>query len=392
MTANATPIYENNTFYVPRFEIELQGQNLSRSVIRDVTDVSYKDSLTELDSFEFTLHDWDPALNDTKYSSPYDESGNLKRLPDGSPVPLFDPGADVSLRLGYYGPEEPELMLTGKIVAITPKFPSSGAPTLQVRALNPLYALQKGPKTIVFDAGRTDSEIAQSIGQEVDIQVEIPPGQIDNETPYDDQITLVNEDPITFLMDRARRLGYDMRIQYPEDGGDPVLFFGRIENNESAYELHWGRTLVEFAPTVRTKGQVTKVVVRGWLPGQSGGDRAALATALLRDVSLDLPDPKLAEAIDNALDEFHEEKVEEPVESLAEAERTARRVLIEKLQEMITGRGTTVGLPKLRAGQSLFIRGIGFRYSGRYLVTESTHTVGGSGYTTQFTARMEAGL
>jgi len=37
----------------------------------------------------------------------------------------------------------------------------------------------------------------------------------------------------------------------------------------------------------------------------------------------------------------------------------------------------------------VFIRGLGDRFSGRYFVTGTTHTIGGSGYTTQFQCRME---
>ena len=58
-------------------------------------------------------------------------------------------------------------------------------------------------------------------------------------------------------------------------------------------------------------------------------------------------------------------------------------------KNLVTGSGSTVGLPELRAGRPVYIRGLGRRFSGRYLVTSSTHALGDSGYTTQFEARME---
>ncbi|MBI5960850.1 MAG: hypothetical protein HY866_19080, partial [Chloroflexi bacterium] len=60
--------------------------------------------------------------------------------------------------------------------------------------------------------------------------------------------------------------------------------------------------------------------------------------------------------------------------------------------DLITGRGTTVGVPEIRAGRLIAITGIGHRYSARYRVTESTHKINDNGYTTQFTVRMEGSL
>jgi phage protein D len=385
----ATPIFANQNFYAPRFEIKLRGQNLHRAVVRDVLEVSYSDSLDKLDSFEFTLHDWDAVLRLPKYSSPFDENGDLRKLPDNSPVPNFDPGARVELRLGYYGAEEPRLMMTGQIVSLTPTFPASGEPTVRVRALSLLYTLQKRQETLVYE-NKKDSEIASDIGSRLEIDVEIPSGQLDQETP-NEYIALRNEYPIIFLMGRARRLGYDLYVKLPEDDGDgePKLFFGRTPTSKVTYELAWGQSLLQFSPTVKTKGQIAKVVVRGWNPLGQGEDRRIEGQATLQDLNPQLPDPQLLTSIDAALAETQEKVVDDPIRNQEEANRIALGILADKLKDLITGRGSTVGLPDLRAGRSLAIVGLGPRFSGRYTVTETTHKLGRSGYTTDFGARME---
>ena len=253
-----TPIYEGQTFYAPRFEIKLRGQSLSREVIRDVLEVRYSDSLDGLDAFEFTLHDWDPVLREPKYSSPFDAAGR-PRTADGAPVPSFDPGARVELYLGYY-PEAPRLIMTGQVVSLSPSFPAGGTPTLRVRALSLLYSLQRAQVVRAFE-NKKDSEIAEAIGRDLGIAVEIPPGQKAAEVPYD-YILIQNEYPIVFLMARARRLGYDLHVKLPEDDdGEPVLFFGRSPTSRVTHRLTWGRSLVQFSPTLKTKGQISKVVV-----------------------------------------------------------------------------------------------------------------------------------
>ena len=56
---------------------------------------------------------------------------------------------------------------------------------------------------------------------------------------------------------------------------------------------------------------------------------------------------------------------------------------------MVKVSGSTVGLPNLRAGSVVEIDGLGSRFSGRYFITATTHSIGDSGYTTQFECRRE---
>jgi phage protein D len=381
-----TPIYEGQNFYAPHFEIKLRGQNIDREVIRDVLEVSYRDSLDKLDSFEFTLHDWNPVERLPKYSSPYDESGQLRKLNNDTDVPNFDPGAQVELYMGYYGAEEPRLMMTGQIVSLSPSFPGGGPPTLRVRALSLLYTLQTAQVVRLYEE-ETDSSIARQIADELGVTIEIPNGQESEEEEHE-YIMIRNQPPIIFLMERAKRLGYDIYVKINEDSEEPVLFFGRTPTSQTTYELTWGKSLVQFTPTLKVKGQVAKVVVRGWNPAAQGNDRVITGEATWQDLDQDLPDQQLLSSIDSALAETQQVELDHPISSQGEAEREALGILEERVKDLITGSGSTVGLPDLRAGRTVVINGLGPRYSGRYVLTETTHKMGGSGYTTDFSARM----
>ncbi len=383
----ATPIYEGQNFYAPHFEIKLRGQNIDREVIRDVTEVSYRDSLDKLDSFEFTLHDWNPVERQPKYSSPYDESGNLRKLNNDTDVPNFDPGAQVELYMGYYGAEEPRLMMTGQVVSLSPSFPGGGPPLLRVRALSLLYTLQTAQVVRLYEE-ETDSSIARQIADELGVTIEIPDGQESEEEPHE-YIMIRNQPPIIFLMERAKRLGYDIYVKINEDSDEPVLFFGRTPTSQTTYELSWGKSLVQFTPTLKVKDQVGKVVVRGWNPAAQGNDRVITGEATWQDLDQELPDQQLLSDIDSALSETQQVELDHPISSPEEAEREALGILQERVKDLITGSGSTVGLPDLRAGRTVIINGLGTRYSGRYVITETTHKMGGSGYTTDFSARME---
>jgi phage protein D len=74
------------------------------------------------------------------------------------------------------------------------------------------------------------------------------------------------------------------------------------------------------------------------------------------------------------------------------AKATSRKVFMrffERSNDLVEARGKTVGLPSLRSGAKLDIRGLGARFSGTYLVTSTTHKIGDGGCTTEFSARMQ---
>ena len=52
---------EQGHFYVPQFEVKIAGANLPRDVLRDVIQLTYKDNIKEIDSFELTVNNWDPS-------------------------------------------------------------------------------------------------------------------------------------------------------------------------------------------------------------------------------------------------------------------------------------------------------------------------------------------
>jgi len=54
-------------FYVPRFEIRSGGSGISPQVVRDVISVTYNDSITEIDSVDIVVNNWDVDSRKFKY-------------------------------------------------------------------------------------------------------------------------------------------------------------------------------------------------------------------------------------------------------------------------------------------------------------------------------------
>jgi Bacteriophage probable baseplate hub protein len=65
------------------------------------------------------------------------------------------------------------------------------------------------------------------------------------------------------------------------------------------------------------------------------------------------------------------------------------RLLRKKINNRLTGSGTAVGDPRIRAGAVLRLDGLGPSFSGVYRVTSAIHTIDSGGYRTDFKVRRE---
>jgi phage protein D len=196
---------------------------------------------------------------------------------------------------------------------------------------------------------------------------------------------------IEFLLSRAHVRGYVVVVREHEKKGgkgtEQRLYFGpslQAGTRDVTFELSWGKSLIEFKPTLTTANQVKSVTVHGW--------NRSTKKPIAKTVTID--DARLKNNRD--LHDFlkrgeprEEIVVNEPVFTEAQAHERALAILSDRQKEMVTATGSTVGLPDLRAGRKLVLSGLGARFSGVYFVSETTHTIGAGGYTTRFTARRE---
>lgn len=352
-------------FYVPSFELRLRGRPVAKDVIRDVISVSYKDNVAEIDSFEVVINNWDAEHRTFKYSDD----------------PMFDPGAEIELRMGYRGRDPLELMITGEITALKPAFPAGGQPTLAISGLNLLHRFRGQQESHTY-IDKTDSEIAKEIGSRVKVNMRTDPG---NE-PRHAYLVQDSQYNLVFLMERARANGYDLLVEEPLDGPRRLYFGPSTQVRRESYRLVYGGSLVEFQPNLTTANQVGEVVVRGWDPIRKEKIEYRATLAELETQGLGAG---VAPGVQKAIEDRKEIVATKVVESPAEARRLAIETLQQIAKGLVTATGSTVGLPKLRAGSVIEVGGLGERFSGRYFVTDTTHAVGDSGYTTQFGCRRE---
>ncbi|MBR0820219.1 phage late control D family protein [Bradyrhizobium liaoningense] len=391
---------EFGEFYIPRFEVHAEGTAVPEAIIRDITQVTYKDSIKEIDSFELTVGNWDSAARRFKYIGSETEKTLSPASPESLRYKLLEPCArEFELRMGYGS--RLTVMTRGSVTTMEPNFPASGPPTLAVRALNVLHRLRDKQRSQHW-TNKKDSQIAQSIKTLTDpatqkkLKIRVSKTAMSKEIPLD-YVAQDNQYDIDFLFLRARNAGYVVFIDSEKKANGKIeefLYFGPSDDKhprlrDVTYELEWGISLIDFKPTLSTAKQVKSVEVRAW--------NRQTNKAIRETVDLKHPDIKtnsdLLELLTQPGCQPREEVVaNEPQVTPQQARRRALAILSDRLKEMVTAQGTTVGLPDLRSGQRIRIKGVGSRFSGTYFVTETTHTIGDSGYTTRFTARREEPL
>jgi phage protein D len=389
MTVPATtePEIADPDRYAPEFEVFIEGVEADPTTKNDILDIKVHRDIDEMSGFDLELNNWDDVTLKFKHSDSRD----------------FRLGSRVSVRLGYA--DKLLTVATGTVSTLAPKFPDGASPTVTVSGVDGMLKLKErkpAENEEKIYLNMPDWRIAEQVAQRNKLRIVTT-----QEGPTHDRVVQKNQDDACFLMERAKRLDFDCYLLPDPDTGEETLYFikptdgrdGRpIRLFRLAYQpgLTTGPTaqpaglvpnLIDFTPTLTVSSQVSKLTVRGWDP-RTKQELAFTATAE------NLPAGQNSgggdsgpEAADSAAGGRQEVLVDAPVTSAQEAKDLAIALLRERSYEFITATGRVAGLPELRPGDNLEIFGLGMRFSGTYFVKRVEHTLGTSGFFTQFTGR-----
>jgi phage protein D len=303
-------------------------------------------------------------------------------------------------------------MMRGTVTSLEAVYSESSAPTLTITGLNELHQLRTEQHTRSWlDGDMTDTDIAKQLcglpvkkGQAgLGIAIHTNPGSDETADAF---VYMSNQYDIVFLLERARRRGYEMYLM--DDKSTPTLYFGLSEDkaNHPAYRLEWGKSLINFKPRLSTAIQISAVEVRGWdRKSNSVIDETYTLAKLWKAQGKSQTEINRLKQISKSYGDRTDVVTDKPVHTKKEAEQLARSILEDRSKKLIEASGATVGLPDLRAGVALEIIGFGAQtnrneevvgagsdFDGEYFVTETTHTFGNGGYRTEFSARREGPL
>lgn len=357
-------------YYAPDYLIEIDQQVLDTETRGDVIDLKVTLAKESIGSFSLTINNWDDKLLAFKYS-------------DGKTFAL---GNRIHVKLGYAG--QLLSVMRGIVTSLAPQFPESGPPTLAVGCQDSLVKL-KGRKPAEGEQKKYvemhDWEIAQAVAQRNGLRFNGT-----REGPQHELVMQKNQDDAQFLIERAKRIDYDCFISVdPKSGAEQLNFIkptdGRDGRPIRVYSFEWGKSLINFSPTLSLAHQVGKVTVRGWDPGS----KKEIHYTATKDDLPELPSGGTSgpAAAEQQMAGKQDVVVDRPVASTEEARHLAISLLRERAQLFMTGSGQVIGLADLRPGDNVELKNLGTRFSGTYEVTKVDHALGGSGFTTRFEVR-----
>ncbi len=346
--------------FAPAFNVAINGSGLEADVSRHIIEITVEQEPGALDHFSLTLANPYPAMRWTHTRD----------------ADLFQEGHAIRVDMGYV--DRLQTLFDGEITSLSPSFPESGAPTVAVEGYTRLHRLRGSPKTRTFQ-DMTDTRIAETIARDLGLT----PQAEDSATthPY---IIQYSQTDLAFLLERASRIRFELLVD-----GKTLIFRKAEDDRPKTITLEWGRTLKSFHPVMNALRPVSTVQVRGY-DAANKQEIVGRAGAGAEDARMEGAQTG-AEIAAQAFDRRQEEiQVQIPIASQQEADQLARAIYNARALEFITGGGSSIGLPELRAGQVIELLGLGPRFSGLYYVTQATHRIDDAGYHTTFQVRRNA--
>lgn len=358
-------------YYAPNYRIEVEGREISPTTKGDVVQLTVTMQKDGLTSFNITINNWDDQTLTFKYSD----------------RDTFFIGKRIHIRMGYA--QRLVSMVHGQVKSLNVRFPESGAPTLEVSGTDSLNRLKgsrphDGDRLIYTD--HADWQIAQEIARRNDMPINVT-----QEGPIHPRVVQEkDQDDARFLLDRARRVEFDVYVQTDPQSGEETLNFvkptdGRDGRPIQVYDFEWGKSLITFSTKLETSKQVTSVTVRGWNPRTK---EPIVYTATQRDLPATPGRGTNGPAAAERLTARRGGKRHFIVDAGVLTEDEARHLAISRLRErayaFITGSGAVIGMPDLRPGQNVNLKRLGQRIDGPYRITKVDHTIGSSGFQTKF--------
>jgi uncharacterized protein involved in type VI secretion and phage assembly len=248
-----------------------------------------------------------------------------------------------------------------------------GTARVIVQAFDRAHRLHRGRHVRTFQQ-MTDADVVQRIASDAGLQADADATSTQHEYLIQDNLS-----DFAFLAERALLAGMNLSVD-----DQTVRFKGSNAPPPQTVQLDWDKGLLRFSARVTSADQVGEVEVRGWDPEQK---EAITSTATDSQAAPSIGvDP--GQIRSSAFGSATTLVTDRPVKDAGEAQALAQAALDHATGSIVLAEGVVVGDPRIRAGVMVQMNGIGQRFSGKYEVTSSTHTITPShGYETTFAVR-----
>jgi phage protein D len=340
-----------SNFYVPSYKVLIDGDDILKKYLVEITDVTFEDMLEGSDTFSININDPATAWLDKG---------------------LFEPGKQVEIKMGYV--DKLVTMIIGEIISLKPSFPADGTPKLTVSGYDLSNQFTRIRKHRSYKDMR-DSDVIGMIISEAKHKLSTQIESTDTVHPRIDKDR--QQTDFDFIKRRAEMNFFEFGVK------ERTFYFRKTRKNRNAImSLNYGSSLLSFSPELNTANQPSEVSVRGWNPGTKkeiiGRAKRGSEEARARGGKSG------GQIVENIYGTVEECILDRPVFNQQEADSLASSQLNKLSEGLIKGNAQCIGLPEIRAGENIELSGLGKKFSKKYYIERTTHTVSSSGYSTTF--------
>lgn len=354
---------ETSNFYAPRFEVEIENRKLAANMSKTILNVTVEEKIDVGASFSLTIHDeFDWGAQEFKWLD----------------HPLFNVGNGITIKMGYAN--NLHTMVMGNITSLEPSFFTGEPPTITIggQDLSYDYLKRSTPERTFVD--KSYSEIVETIASEAGLL-----SVVDDTASYEPFIRKNNNVTyFRFLESIAVQVGYEFYIDRKT-----MYFVEPTDDEKEILTLELGKDIISFRPIMNTTGLVSEVEVRGHNPRDPETPLIGIARA-----GSERNQESGRRTGSQIVQERHGTQrrviTGRVVNSVEHANSIALSELNKANDNLIKGEGDCIGIPQIRPRVTIRLEKMGEKFSGKYYVKGTTHTINDSGYRTRFTVKRNA--
>lgn len=314
-----------------------------------VTNMSLTTSIERADSFTMEI------------SGAYDYQAKAFKHKDDLKL-----GKEVQILLGYV--DKVVIAFYGYITNIRYDAISDDDIRIVVSGMDKTFKMMKGVKSRSF-LKKKHSEIISTLASEVGLTA-----KVDATSTIYEAVEQIGMSNYTFMQALAEKNNYEAFVS----GQD--LYFRKPHQSASAnLTLDWAESIINFTREDDLVDQPGEITVRGWDPAKK---EAVVGTcASMSAIGSGTSGKSLLDNLVGGVKEYYYSEFKSPVDAKTMAESIFHR----RAMRLVSGRITSIGVPELRAGTYVGIKGIDSNLDHTYYIISATHEINENGYVTHMT-------
>jgi hypothetical protein len=384
--------------FVPDYAVQINDADIPSALRASITSIVFDDGIDVSDRVEIKIANpnlqW---LQDHIQGLGFDPATGVNNGPVKTPGisnnGLFDINNKLVLSLGYADSGVTQVF-EGELTGLDLSFPAGGMPTVTLVAHDYLNRLSQGTYGRGFGPIPDFAVAAILAGENLLLPLIDPTVRVASTA-----IAVVNT--IFNGSGRKQKAQSDLKLMqeiadtYDADfwvDGSAFYLSRFIKEYSPSVTLTWGESLLEFAPRLSTVGQIAGVgakfvlreiplslmVVVHW-----NFDTQTLGVLVLPSAT-----PAYLKSRIGPVITYIRRPISSPAD-IADSALFLTKALRDIINNRLTGSGSAIGDPAIRAGIMIELDNLGPDFSGVYRVASATHTIDSGGYRTAFKVRKE---